>query len=38
MTAELRSLLRALGATIRLRTDGSVLIIGPNGKRWIIRR
>lgn len=38
MTAELRALLRALGAKIRLLDNGSLLIIGPNGKRWTVRR
>lgn len=38
MTAELRSLLRTLGAKIRLRTDGSLLITAPTGQRWTVRR
>lgn len=38
MTAELRSLLRALGAKIRLLDNGSVLITAPTGQRWTVRR
>lgn len=38
MTASLRSLLRAMGAKIRLLSDGSLLITAPTGQRWTVRR